>query len=69
MNECMFLLSMDVLYENEPYAAYIGQHTDFKISTPILNSIVRAYLQQVGHTTLHIRTRHPPLVRKRPLDR
>jgi len=70
MGDCIFLLSMNDLYENEPHAAHIGQRTDFKISTPIYNSTaVRAYLQRVGHTRLHIRTRHPPLVRRRPLDR
>jgi len=41
----------------------------FKIFTPIFNSTRRAYLQRVGHTRLQIRTRHPPVVRKRPLDR
>jgi len=69
MDDCIFLLSMNDLYENESHAAHIGQRTDFKISTPILNSTVRAYLQRVEHTRLHTRTRHPPLVRKRPMDR
>jgi len=68
MDDCIFLLSKHDLYENESHAALISQRTDSKISTPIFNSTVRAYLQRVGHTRLHIRTRHPPLVRKRPLD-
>jgi len=40
-----------------------------KFQPLFFNSTVRAYLQREGHTRLHIRTRHPPVVRKRPLDR
>ena len=68
MDGCIFSLSINDLYENDP-TLHSRTTQISKISTPIFNKVIRTYLQEVDHEWLYIRIRHAPLVQKRPLDR
>jgi len=49
MNDCVFLLSMSDLLENVPQLNKSDNIGIPKISTPIFNKVIRAYLQGVDH--------------------